>query len=24
MDLGASRIGTLQIQYLDVKLRAGF
>jgi hypothetical protein len=24
MDLGSSRIGTLQIQYLDVKLRAGF
>ena len=24
LDLGSSRIGTMQIQYLDVKLRAGF
>jgi hypothetical protein len=24
LDLGSSRIGTLQIQYLDVKLKAGF
>ncbi|HEX6707670.1 MAG TPA: hypothetical protein VF169_23135 [Albitalea sp.] len=24
MDLGSSRVGTMQIQYLDVKLKAGF